>query len=100
VTRALAALLLAVALLAPTGAHAAACCMSATVGGFGRLRAWESIAAGATASVASARGQWDGDGAWRPFASAYSETELRAVKLLNLRVELAAFARWGLGHRA
>ncbi len=77
------------ALVIPTRAEAAPCCMSATAFGIGRLLIWEDFALGLRTSLAPGLGDWGGDGQWEPW-DGYSETEWRS--------ELWALA--GIDHRA
>lgn len=65
------------ALVLPTRAEAAPCCMSATAFGIGRLLIWEDFALGLRTSLAPGLGDWDGDGQWDSW-SGYSETEWRS----------------------
>lgn len=62
----------------PGAAHAAACCISATVSGVGRLLIWEQFAAGVQVGYAQGFGQWDTTGRWRAFDASYAEGEARA----------------------
>ncbi|WP_373044350.1 hypothetical protein [Vulgatibacter sp.] len=90
-------------LLAPGLAHAAACCLSTSAFGAGRLAIWEQAAVGANLSYSSAAGLFDGDGAYRAH-DGYSEREGRATAfaLLRLAETLEAGARfpWVVGSRA
>ena len=58
-------------------ADAAACCLSASVFGIGRLAIWERAAFGVISLGAHDAGRWDKTGQWRPFPDTYSERELR-----------------------
>jgi hypothetical protein len=72
--------LLATALLALTAtapARAAACCMSATATGVGRLLVWEEFAVGLSSSMAYGMGRWTADGEWRPYSEDYTDIEWR-----------------------
>lgn len=63
---------------APPQVHAAACCISATAVGTGRLLNWEDGAVGLLKSASYALGHWDTDGEWKPFEG-YGELELKAT---------------------
>ncbi len=77
-----------------SSAHAAACCLSSSAFGIGRLSSWESMAfiAGGVASPVS--GRWDGDRTWRPNAPGYAEAEWRAqlaaLYAINSRFQISA----------
>ncbi len=58
-------------------AAAAACCVSATSGGVGRLRPWEKGALGLTTAWSQGLGQWDTSSEWRAFDGTYSDQEVR-----------------------
>src|SRR6516165_6251558 len=58
---------------APRPASAAACCVSATSFGVGRLLAWEDAAAGLQLGHARSLGQWDASGSLRWNAGDYSD---------------------------
>src|SRR5512140_3846420 len=59
--------------LVPCEAAAAACCMSATGFGLGRLRVWEESAFGLQLGTARSLGQWDSSGSLRWNESGYSD---------------------------
>jgi len=61
---------------APPPAQAAACCLSATAFGVGRLLSWEDFAVGLRSSLAAGVGAWDEDARWRAYGD-FSETEWR-----------------------
>jgi hypothetical protein len=71
--RALTVAALLVALAAPSVARAAACCMSASAIGVGRLRIWEKFAVGLSLSAETGFGHWDADGDWTRWGDSYSE---------------------------
>jgi hypothetical protein len=58
---------------APDAARAAACCVSATSFGVGRLLAWEDAAVGIQLGHARSLGQWDSTGSLRWNASDFSD---------------------------
>jgi hypothetical protein len=88
---------LAVAALAaaPRAARAAACCVSATSFGVGRLLAWEDAAAGLQLGHARSLGQWDPDGAlrWNPptYAEGLSTAQAWGIVRVHDRVQLQAW---------
>ena len=90
-------------LLVPGAAHAAACCLSTSTFGAGRLAVWEDAAVGLSLGYASAAGQFDGAGTYRAHEG-YSEEEGRATAfaLLRLARTLEAGARvpWVVGSRS
>jgi hypothetical protein len=79
-------------LLAPK-VEAAACCLSSSAFGIGRLASWENMAFIAGGSAAPVSGRWDGTGVWRPNATDYSEAEWRAniaaLVALHPRLQIA-----------
>lgn len=68
---------LAALILIPVSARAAACCMSATAVGVGRLLIWEDFAVGLRTSVGAGVGHWDARGRWHTYEG-YEEVEARA----------------------
>ncbi len=93
--RAAAALAAALALAWPRGSDAAACCMSATSFGIGRLLVWEDWAAGVQLGYARSLGQWDASGSLRwngaDFSDAISQVEPWAIVRLAPRLEVQAW---------
>lgn len=83
-------------LLCARGALAAACCMSATSFGVGRLRIWEEVAAGVQLGHARSLGQWDAAGALRLNGSSLvdglSQVQPWVIVRLHERVQLSAWA--------
>lgn len=83
-------------LLAPGAARAAACCMSATSFGVGRLRIWEEVAAGVQLGHARSLGQWDAGGALRLNGSSLvdglSQAQPWVIARLHERVQVSAWA--------
>ena len=65
-------------LAAPRQGQAAACCMSATANGMGRLLIWERFALGLRSSVTSAVGYWDEKAGWRGYDDNYRDIEWRS----------------------
>jgi hypothetical protein len=105
--RVLCIIALLIALLSVVGtrsAQAAACCLSASVFGIGRLAIWETAAFGALVMGARDSGRWDKTGSWRPFPSTYQQDELRTdlwgILRLHERAQLSAKAPWVTGIRA
>jgi len=98
---ALAAVIAAVARASP--AAAAACCMSATSYGVGRLLIWEDFAVGASTSAVHGVGYWDERGEWRPYRDHYSDVEWRSevwgLVGLDRRTSLYGRVPWALIHR-
>ncbi len=94
---------LAAVALAPAAARAAACCMSASVAGTGRLTVWEDAAAGLVTSWSHGTGRWDAAGRYRPFSAGHLEDELRvdAWGLVRLAEawQLSARVPWVTGVR-
>lgn len=92
------------AALAPSLARAAACCMSASVVGTGRLTVWEDAAAGLITSWSHGTGRWDVAGRYRPFSAGLLEDELRVdawgIVRLHERWQLNARVPWVTGVRA
>jgi hypothetical protein len=64
--------------LAPLTADGAACCVSSTSGGVGRLRIWEDFAIGVSSAVSVGVGHWSADSEWKPYGDTYSELEWRS----------------------
>lgn len=85
-------------------AHAAACCVSASVFGIGRLLPWEPAAFGLLSSYANSTGRYDGDGIYRAFPAGYREAEWRTDMWAMARVseKWQAFGRvpWIVGYRS
>ena len=79
-------LLLVAALFPARPVFAAACCVSATSGGVGRLLIWEQWAAGLIFAGSQGPGAWDSEGRWRPYRG-YGESELRADLWAQVRVD-------------
>ena len=75
---ALIALSLSCTLVPTQKAEAAACCMSATANGVGRLLIWEKWAAGIRTSLLHGTGHWNTDAVWHGYDEDYSEEEIRA----------------------
>lgn len=78
VLRAIAFAALLLSQLAAREADAAACCMSATSGGVGRLLIWEKAAAGLQVAPTIGTGFWSTNRQWLPYSS-YREMEWRVV---------------------
>lgn len=95
--------LLALLLLLPAPALAAACCMSASVVGSGRLVVWEDAAAGLATSWGHDVGRFDTSGRFRPFGAGLLEDELRVeawgIVRLHERWQLSARVPWVTGVR-
>jgi hypothetical protein len=93
-----------VAALAAAPAQAAACCMSASVVGTGRLAVWEDAAAGLVTAWSHGTGRWDTAGRYRPFTAGLLEDELRVdawgLVRLHERWQLNARVPWVTGVRA
>ena len=64
-------------LAAAAPARAAACCMSATANGVGRLLVWEEFALGLSTSMSYGTGRWTTDGEWLPYSEDYTDIEWR-----------------------
>lgn len=71
-------LAIAATLWTPVRADAAACCMSATAYGVGRLKIWENAAAGSTLTMLHTLGSWGPDSAYTGLEDA-SANDLRAT---------------------
>ena len=97
------ALALALAATAPAVARGAACCMSATAFGTGRLLIWEEFAVGLRTTFAESLGAWDPDGTWRPYDT-FDErewrTELWGLAALSRRASVFARMPWVMTARA
>ncbi|MBE2251205.1 MAG: hypothetical protein IAE78_16820 [Myxococcus sp.] len=80
--------------LTPGVARAAACCMSATSFGVGRLLVWEDFATGVTLGHTRVVGQWDPSGTLRllgsDFSDGISRVEPWAIVRLAERVQVQA----------
>lgn len=70
-------------------ARAAACCMSATAVGMGRLLIWEDFAIGFSSSVRGGVGAWSGDATWTPYRD-YEEIEWAAEVWSLIRLQRRA----------
>jgi hypothetical protein len=81
--------------LAPRAARAAACCVSATSFGVGRLLAWEDYAVGVQLGHARSLGQWDSGGSLRwngsDFSDGLTTAQTWAIVRLHERVQLQAW---------
>jgi hypothetical protein len=92
----LAAALLLTLLLLSRQAHAAACCLSATSFGVGRLLVWEDFAIGLSLGHARVLGEWDAQGNLHLNPPGYSEgitrTQLWMIVRLHERVQAQAWA--------
>lgn len=77
----------------PAPAEAAACCLSSSAFGIGRLAPWEHSAVQLNISTSPVLGRWDGAGAWRPNAADIAENEWRlqlsALIALHQRLQLS-----------
>jgi hypothetical protein len=84
--------LMAALAMAPRPAGAAACCVSATSFGVGRLLAWEDAAMGVQFGHARSLGQWDASGSLRWNASDFSDglttTQVWGTLRVHDRVQL------------
>jgi hypothetical protein len=96
------ALLLAV-VLGAQAALAAACCMSSSVLGVGRLAIWESASAGSALAFGHTTGRADALRAWHPLEAGTLEDEVRldawGIVRLAETVELNARVPWVVGVR-
>lgn len=85
-------LALAAVTAAPASARAAACCVSATSFGVGRLLAWEDAAGGVQLTHARSLGQWDDRGALRwnepDYADGLSTAQAWGILRVHDRVQL------------
>lgn len=91
-------------LLSPAPAFAAACCMSASVVGSGRLTIWEDAAAGLATSWGHDTGRFDTAGRFRAFTPGLLEDEFRVeawgIVRLHERWQVSARVPWVTGVRA
>lgn len=87
VVRTRAAIVLLALLLSAPSAHAAACCMSATAFGVGRLLAWEDVATGVQVGHSRVLGQWDAAGRYRDTSRHLSEGLTRVEPWLLVRLQ-------------
>lgn len=71
--------LLLVGVMPARDAHSAACCMSATSVGIGRLMIWEKFALGLRTTVFGGLGRWDTKQQWLPYGDGYKELEWRSA---------------------
>lgn len=80
----------------PHRAQAAACCISATSFGVGRLLIWEDFASGVQLGHARTLGQWDASETlrWNPdqYSEGISQVQPWAIVRLHQRVQLQAWA--------
>lgn len=87
---------------APATARAAACCLSTSAFGTGRLAVWEEAAVGANLAYSTSTGLFDSEGAWKSYRD-YAERETRLIGfgLFRLAPTLEAGARfpWVFGSR-
>ncbi len=92
------------ALVLPTSARAAACCLSAGMFGVGRLAVWEDLVIGSSIGAARAHGLWTADGRFRPYGDDYQELEGTAEIYGIIRIDerFQSFARlpWLITHRS
>jgi hypothetical protein len=99
ISRAVALLLV----LAAPVAHAAACCLSASVVGVGRLSVWEDAAGGFSSSLSHGTGRWDAWNQYRPFAATVREDEVRLEAWAMVRLaeqwQVSARVPWVVGVR-
>jgi hypothetical protein len=90
--------LLAALLLGSSRADAAACCLSSSAFGIGRLASWEDFAFILGTSASPVAGNWDALGTWHPNPGDYSENELRAhlsaLVALHDRLQLSGRLPW------
>lgn len=88
------ALLVLMLVLLPSGARAAACCMSATSFGVGRLLVWEDFAVGVQLGHSRIVGQYDPQRAYRATGTAFQDGITRlepwAIVRLGERVQVQA----------
>jgi hypothetical protein len=96
--------LLVLLILSPASALAAACCMSASVVGTGRLLNWEDAAAGLSTGWGHDLGRFDTGGRFRAFGPNLVEDEFRVeawgIVRLHERWQLSARVPWVTGIRA
>lgn len=90
--------------LPASSADAAACCLSSSVFGIGRLAIWETAAFGTLLMGAQDSGRWSNSGQWRTFPSTYTEQEGRAdlwaIRRLHERVQVSGRVPWVMGIRS
>ncbi|MFT3712054.1 MAG: hypothetical protein QM817_30805 [Archangium sp.] len=90
--------------MAAPAAQGAACCLSVSVVGAGRLTAWEAGAAGVSSSFAHSTGRWNGASTWRAFDGGLLEDELRFEAWGIVRLadawQLSARVPWVVGFRS
>ncbi|MEM1007389.1 MAG: hypothetical protein AAGJ35_00160 [Myxococcota bacterium] len=88
----------------PSNSHSAACCLSSTLGGVGRLRTWEQFALGVRLSSFVNLGSWNTQGLWRnefhDFAQMDLRTELWGMVGLGKRFDLYGRLPWFVNYRA
>lgn len=87
----------------PLPAQAAACCLSASVFGIGRLAIWESAAFGWMTLGGHDTGRWDKQGTFRAFPNSYRQDEIRSevwgIARLHERVQVFGRVPWVAGIR-
>ena len=92
-----------VLLVLPAKSFGAACCLSVSVVGNGRLSAWEAAAGGLTSSWAHGVGRWDSSQTFHYYVGSFVEEELRfeawAMARLAQRWQLQARVPWVVGVR-
>jgi hypothetical protein len=85
-------------------AHAAACCLSSSAFGIGRLALWEDFAVILGGSVSPVIGRWDERGGFRENPARYSEVEWRAqlsaLVALHPRLQVSARLPYVLTQKA
>lgn len=79
--------------LQPTPARGAACCISASSVGVGRLKLWEDMALGVRASYAYGLGSWNQEAAWVAHGDDYTEDVLRSEFWAIVRLDRRASAQ-------
>lgn len=93
-----------ITVLGSGAAWAAACCMSASVVGVGRLTVWEDAAGGLSTSYSHGVGRWDSSSRYRPFTPGLLEDEARieawAMVRLHEAWQVSARFPWVVGVRA
>ena len=84
-------------------AKGAACCMSASAVGIGRLLNWERFAMGLRTTASAGLGDWDSEGDWRAYSEDYADTQWRSElwALVGLGQRASIFGRlpWMLNFR-
>jgi hypothetical protein len=87
----------------PTSALAAACCLSSSAFGVGRLAVWESGAVLVGFSASPSPGRWDENERWVGNTAGTSDLELRpslaGIVALGERVQLSARVPWVVNRR-